>query len=151
MIKRTRRNLFISCVGILILAYLIRHQYIIQQPQDTPPISKATTQLGQATMQFPETIFDFGKIETGTIVKHSYVFTNTGIDPLVIQEVIPSCKLCTKASFTEQVVQPGEQGSILVEFNSKGRSGRQGKYVTIWSNALLSPTRVLIRGEIVGE
>jgi hypothetical protein len=148
--KHNIRNIFTSCVGILILAYLIHHQYTIQQRQDTPPMTTTGTQVApaQATLQFQETIFDFGKIEAGTIVKHAYIFTNTGTQALVIQEVIPSCKLCTQASATQLVVQPGNQGVIMVEFNSTGRVGRQGKYVTIWSNVADSPTRVLIRGEI---
>jgi hypothetical protein len=133
------------------LGYLIHYQYTIQQRQDTPSLTTATTQLaqGQATLQFQETIFDFGKIEAGTIIQHHYLFTNTGTQPLVIQEVIPSCKLCTQASATQLVIQPGEQGAIRVEFSSAGRSGKQGKYVTIRSNDPLSPARVLIRGEVV--
>jgi hypothetical protein len=148
--KHTMRNISTSCVGILILAYLIHHQYTIQQRQDTPPMTRTDTPVApaQATWQFQETIFDFGTIKAGTIVKHAYLFTNTGTQSLVIQEVIPSCKLCTQAASTRQVVQPGEQGAIIVEFNSAGRSGKQGKYVTIRSNAADSPTRVLIRGEI---
>ncbi len=148
--KHTIRNIFASCVGILILVYLIHHQYTIQQRQDMPPMTTTNTAVtqGQATLQFQGTIFDFGQIEAGTIVKHNYLFNNTGTQPLVIQEVIPSCKLCTQASAIQQVIQPGEQGAIIVEFNSTGRSGKQGKYVTIRSNAPLSPARVLIRGEV---
>lgn len=151
--KHTIRNIFASCVGLSILAYLIYHQYTVQKHQDMPPKIPTTTQVaqGQAVLQFQETIFDFGKLKADTIVKHDYVFTNTGTQPLVIQEVIPSCKLCTQAYATPLVIQPGEQGAIKVAFNSAGRSGRQGKYVTIRSNALLSPARVLIRGEVVTE
>lgn len=148
--KHTIRNIFASCVGILILTYLIHHLYTYTaQQQDAPIAPSATLAPAQATLQFQETIFDFGKIEAGTIVKHAYLFTNTGTQPLIIQEVIPSCRLCTQASAPRLVVQPGEQGTIRVEFNSAGRSGRQGKYVTIRSNAPLSPARVLIRGEVV--
>ncbi len=148
--KHNIRNIFASSIGILILTYLIHHLYSIQQRQDTPPRTAANTQVaqGQATLQFQETVFDFGTIKAGTIVKHAYLFTNTGTQLLVIQEVIPSCKLCTQASTIQQVIQPGEQGTIVVEFNSAGRTGKQGKYVTIRSNAADSPTRVLIRGEI---
>lgn len=148
--KQNIRNLFTSCVGILLLAYLIHYQYVRQKRQDISPVATTIPQIaqGQATWQFQKTIFDFGTIQAGTMVKHAYVFTNIGTQPLVIHEIIPSCKLCTKASFTRQVVQPAEQGSIMVEFNSTGRTGKQGKYVTICSNAAASPTRVLIKGEI---
>ena len=86
-------------------------------------------------------------IEQGEKVSHVFTFKNTGNEPLVLSNVKPSCG-CTTPSWTKEPVAPGEEGEILVEFDSKGKSGKQTKTVTITANTEPAKTVLTITGEI---
>ena len=47
-------------------------------------------------IQFAEIVYDFGKVSSGEVVKHSFVFTNIGTAKLEIKDVRPGCG-CTTA------------------------------------------------------
>lgn len=85
-------------------------------------------------ISFKETHFDFGKIREGAKVRHTFTFTNTGDNPLLIADAIASCG-CTVPSFSKNPVAPGEEGAIEVEFNSANRKGANHKNIVIVSNA----------------
>ncbi len=106
---------------------------------------------GLPIIAYQETIFDFGTLTAGELAKHEFSFTNQGHSPLVIYEVIPSCNLCTQATWTRQAIQPGQKGTIQVTFNSTGRSGKQGKYLIVRANTDPADTRLLIRGEVQAQ
>ena len=94
------------------------------------------------TTVFTDTTFDFGTVEAGTIVKHSFVFENKGEGDLVISNAQASCG-CTVPTFPKEPIPAGGKGKIDVEFNSTGREGPQNKTVTLFANTL-PPTRNLV-------
>lgn len=85
------------------------------------------------TISFESTVFDFGKINSGESVTHSFVFTNTGNQVLEILRVQPGCG-CTTAGTWDKRVEPGAKGSIPLQFNSTGFSGRVSKSATVHCN-----------------
>lgn len=85
-------------------------------------------------MAFAETSFDFGTINEGEVVKHTFSFTNTGEAPLVITAAKGSCG-CTVPTWPEgKSIAPGEKSEIVVSFNSKGRKNVQNKSVRLTAN-----------------
>ncbi len=95
--------------------------------------------------------YDFGTVVQGEKVKHNFVVTNTGEGKLIINNVHASCG-CTAALPEKKELAPGESTNIKVEFNSRGRSGDQLKYITIKSNDVGSPEFVLkLYGKVVKE
>lgn len=84
-------------------------------------------------IQFESSIFDFGRINSGENVTHAFVFTNTGDQVLEITRVQPGCG-CTTAGTWDKRVEPGAQGSIPLQFNSAGFSGRVTKTATVHCN-----------------
>ena len=72
-------------------------------------------------MTFDETVYDFGEIEQGTPVEHTFTFTNTGRAPLVITNATSSCG-CTVPSPPKDPIAPGETGELLVKFNGSGQN-----------------------------
>jgi hypothetical protein len=94
-------------------------------------------------IQFAEKEFDFGKLNSGDVVKHSFRFTNIGTAMLEIKEVRPSCG-CTTAGVWDKQVEPGGIGSIPLQFNSTGFGGAVAKVATVICN---DPTQsnVLLR------
>ena len=84
-------------------------------------------------MSFDATDHDFGIINEGDVVEHTFTFTNTGKAPLVIVNAKGSCG-CTVPEWTKEPVAPGATGSMLVKFNSNGKPNAQNKQVTITAN-----------------
>src|SRR5688572_14893298 len=79
---------------------------------------------------------DFGDIAQGDKVEHTFHFTNTGNEPLIITNVQVSCGCTTPYGYTHDPIDPGGKGEITVAFNSAGKMGKQNKPVTIISNAV---------------
>jgi len=82
---------------------------------------------------FDQTAYDFGKVESGELIKHTFFFTNTGNALLEVSDVRPSCG-CTAAGAWDKQVEPGKFGSIPVQFNSTGYGGAVHKSVTVVCN-----------------
>ena len=84
-------------------------------------------------IQFASTEYDFGKVEAGVVVKHDFVFTNTGRATLEIGDVRPECGCTTAGTWTKKV-KPGRTGIIPLEFNSGNFSGAVSKQATVICN-----------------
>jgi hypothetical protein len=97
---------------------------------------------------FEENSYDFGTIQEGEEVEHTFKFTNTGEAPLVIQKATATCG-CTVPSYPRQPVAPGESGEILVKFNSTNKPGIQNKTVSITANTRPTVTRLTIKSNVV--
>lgn len=96
--------------------------------------SLLTTLFAQPIFQFKEEVFDFGIVEEGTKVSHSFEFTNVGDEPLTILRVNTTCG-CTTPEWTKEAIAPGEKGKIDIIFDSTGRPGKTVRPVYIQSNA----------------
>jgi len=97
---------------------------------------------------FEVSTHDFGNIEQGEKVNYVFKFENTGIEPLVLSNVLTTCG-CTATSWPREPIVPGEGGEIAVSFNSAGKMGKQNKVVTIVSNAVNGQERVKIISNII--
>jgi hypothetical protein len=96
---------------------------------------------------FENNVFDFGTIPEGQIVAHNFKLSNKGKTDLLIRNVKASCG-CTAVK-NENIVKPGQTTDLKVEFNSKGKRGRQNKSVTVITNDPNNSTMVLrITGNI---
>jgi Protein of unknown function (DUF1573) len=91
------------------------------------------SQLPLTTIGFPKEAHNFGKVKEGQKVLHTFKFTNTGKEPLLITAVKPSCG-CTTPSYSKNTIQPGEEGFVEVQFDSKGRVGANHKSVEVFAN-----------------
>ena len=84
-------------------------------------------------ISFGSTVYDFGKASSGELVRHDFVFTNTGTATLEIAEVRPGCG-CTTAGAWDKIVLPGQTGRIPLQFNSTGFGGGVSKSATVTCN-----------------
>ncbi|UYZ62163.1 DUF1573 domain-containing protein [Hymenobacter weizhouensis] len=101
-------------------------------------------------MTFAKAEHDFGDIKPGEVVKHTFEFTNTGKSPLLIETATASCG-CTTPNWTKEPVQPGQKGTIEVQFDSHGKTGIQNKEVAIQANTQPSITKVTIKTNILPD
>src|SRR5689334_22874776 len=107
-----------------------------QQPQAVPGVNTGSSaaavpapSTGGPQIQFDNQVYDFGKVTAGDVVKHTFVFTNTGTQTLELSDVHPSCG-CTTAGDWTRKVEPGQTGSIPLQVNTANFNGAVTKTVT---------------------
>lgn len=118
-------------LGVLSCNKITTEKTEVKNEQIATKSETKTTEL--PVMSFDKKLHDFGTINEGDVVKHTFTFTNTGSVPLVILSAKGSCG-CTVPKWTKEPISPGASGEILVEFNSKGKPNLQSKKVTITTN-----------------
>jgi len=88
---------------------------------------------GAPRIRFQATTYDFGKLSSGQVARHDFIFTNVGTAILEITGVRPACG-CTEAGDWTKTVEPGKTGTIPLQFNSAGFSGMVMKTATVTCN-----------------
>jgi hypothetical protein len=97
-------------------------------------------------IEFASQYFDFGRVSAGELVRHDFVFTNTGNALLEITGVRPGCG-CTTAGAWDRQVEPGKTGVIPLQFSSANFNGKVTKSATVTCN---DATRTNVVLEITG-
>ncbi|MBI5647524.1 MAG: DUF1573 domain-containing protein [Ignavibacteriae bacterium] len=79
-----------------------------------------------------ESDYNFGKVDGGVPVKHTFVFKNTCTSVVEIDQVRASCG-CTAAVISEKSVKPGGEAKIDVTFTPpNGTRGTVSKTVSVY-------------------
>jgi hypothetical protein len=102
----------------------------------------------KATLTFDKNIHDFGDINQGDVVSHSFKFKNTGKSPLILTNVQVTCG-CTAPKWPKEPIMPGKTAVIEVSFNSAGKMGKQNKVITVTSNASNATEYLTINSNIL--
>ena len=112
-------------------------------------MASVTYASAQAKIKFDKTTHNFGKFEESEKQHASFTFTNTGNQPLVINQVMASCG-CTNVKYEKKPVAPGQSGKIEVTYEGEGKfPGYVKKNITVRSNADGAETvRLYIEGEM---
>ena len=85
------------------------------------------------TIQFEDSVVNFGKIKASNAVFVSFKFKNTGSRPLLLSEVKPSCG-CTVVSYPKEVIQPDKEGVIKATLNTASLKGFVSKTIRVVAN-----------------
>jgi hypothetical protein len=93
-----------------------------------PPEPKATV---------PEPVKDFGTVDKGVQLTHSFEIRNQGAAPLKIDRVVPACG-CTVARFDREI-PPGGSGQVHAEVDTSTLSGATSRDIEVYTNAPNSP------------
>ena len=99
------------------------------------------------TMDFTDTVHNFGTIHEKEIVEYEFTFINHGKTPLLINSAVGSCG-CTVPSYPHDPIPPGKSTIMKVTFNSTGKSGHQEKAVTIHTNTIRGLHMLYIKADI---
>ncbi len=102
-----------------------------------------------AIITWQKSTFDFGDINQGDKVNHTFKFTNTGNLPLVITNVEVTCGCTTPKGWGRDAIAPGSQGEITVAFDSSGKFGKQNKVITVISNSTGTTNQVMITANVL--
>jgi len=142
-----KRTLFIASLAAITLASCSSATDRIK------PIGQASTNSmldALPVINFEEEFHDFGEVQEGDVVEHTFVFTNEGDGPLIISNAQGSCG-CTVPDWPRQPIAPGQKGQIKVSFNSTGRAGRQDKRVTLTTNAVPQTKTLNITSNVIAS
>ena len=93
-------------------------------------------------MYFNDTQHDFGKLHEGDVVDYTFSFQNKGNENLDIRNVKTSCG-CTAALVSSKTIEPGKEGTLKVELDTKNHVGKMSRRITIYSNDPTNPDMVL--------
>ncbi len=108
--------------------------------------------LAGAFITWEKATHDFGDINQGDKIEHTFRFTNIGNEPLIITNVSTQCGCTAPKGWPRDPVQPGDTGEITISFNSTGKFGRQNKVATVISNAVNTDgAQLLLSGNITGN
>ena len=101
-----------------------------RQSEEKPPEKPA----GKPEISFLATTHDFGTLEQGEKVAHTFRFVNTGDGKLLITNALASCG-CTVPKYTMEPIAPGDTGRVEVVFNTGHFVGNQFKSLKVFTNA----------------
>ncbi|MFN3341805.1 MAG: DUF1573 domain-containing protein [Flavobacteriales bacterium] len=125
---------FISSIGLLFVGLLLAGNVNAQAVKG-------------AVITFDKDEHNYGNIKQGGNGECEFKFTNTGTEPLIIQDAKGSCG-CTVPEWPKGAIKPGESAVIKVKYDTK-RVGPINKSVTVTSNAVNEGTKVLrIKGTV---
>jgi hypothetical protein len=98
-------------------------------------------------IEFDKEVHDYGNIEQHANGVCEFTVTNTGNEPLIISQAKGSCG-CTVPSYAKEPIMPGATSVVKVKYDTN-RVGPINKSVTITSNAVNAPTKVIrIKGNV---
>jgi len=113
------------------------------QPTEPPVPSGPPT-----SIQFAQMEHSFGTIDQDSENTHVFEFTNTGDNPLIIQNAQGSCG-CTVPEYPKEPIAPGATGEIKVVYKPGKQKGNQTKTVTITANTDPITTQLKIGAEVL--
>lgn len=110
-----------------------------QEEGPTGPQPSATE--AQPTVTIAEPVIDVGAVPAGEPVRAEFTIRNEGAAPLELVQVRPACG-CTVAEYDE-VIGPGESGSVTAEVDTTNIVGPNAKAITVYTNDARNPRIVL--------
>ena len=127
-----------------------------QTPNNQPQNANPTTpeQPGAESEARPRTSlnwsskeYDFGDIKQDSENEHVFKFTNTGDEPLIIEDAKGSCG-CTVPEFPKQPIPPGGTDEIRVVYKPGKQKNNQTKKVTVTANTDPVQTILTIKANV---
>ena len=136
------KNNKIVAIGNPILNPLVKELYLekLTEMQGSKP------QAMQTEVSLDKAELDFGTFPKNEVKDGKFLLTNTGKNLLVVYDVITSCG-CTKAEYSKNPVRPGETLELTVRYEAD-EVGLFNKMLTVYSNAIGSPLKLRVKGQV---
>lgn len=80
-------------------------------------VSVFAQKAGNEVYKFDTENFNYGQIKQNSPATATFIVTNKGNKPLIIEDARPSCG-CTVGDFTKAPIAPGKTGKITAVFNA---------------------------------
>ena len=126
----------------MITAFVAISSILAVSAQTTP----ATENKNAAEITFDKETHDFGIISQNQPDTYTFMFKNTGKEPLIITNAQASCG-CTTPEWTKEPIMPGKKGFVKATYNAASL-GVFNKAVTVMSNAKTATVTLYIKGDV---
>jgi len=97
--------------------------------------------------EFSKELHKFGEISEGEIAICEFYFKNIGQRDLIISTIESNCG-CTNIKWDKQPIKFGQESKITIEFDSKGRYGKQYKVITLLCNTLEKEKKLYVTAQV---
>ena len=104
----------------------------------------------QGKFSFDRKVHKFPKTKEGVILEHDYHFTNTGNQPILIEEIKVECS-CTQVTFPKEPILPRKKGVIHLTFDTNNKYLFQDRILEVHSNAKKSPVNIRLKVMVINE
>lgn len=84
-------------------------------------------------IRWDKTEVNFDTIEQGMKLRTRFICYNRSDSSLVFENLIASCG-CVASRWQKTPILPGDSSVITVDFDTKGKSGRQHRIIAVYSN-----------------
>ena len=110
----------------------------------TTLISSAIALQQFAELSFEKKIVKFPDSPEGVLLTEYIQFSNTGQLPLIFENYKVSCP-CTKLVLPEHPIAPGARDSILLTFDTTGKSYFQDREILIFANTKKKMEKIKVK------
>lgn len=93
-----------------------------------------------------DTTYDFGVLEKGDEQSCVFKFRNCSAEPVIIQNVRPSCG-CTIPDYPEEAIQPGAMSEIKVVFTARTQ-GHFLRLIKVYFDKQPKAEKLYVEGEV---
>jgi len=108
-------------------------------------------ELKGAQIEFEQEVIDYGNVEYASNGEREFVIKNIGDAPLIITRTKGSCG-CTVPTKPTEPILPGKTAVMKVKYDTKRANQAFSKSITVTSNAVNSPTKVVkIKGKVLAN
>jgi hypothetical protein len=97
--------------------------------------------------KFTSESINLGTIKQGVPATATFVVTNIGTEPLIIEQATPTCG-CTIGDYTKEPIAPGKTGTITATFNAAALN-RFEKHMTVKFAGIDAVQSITISGDVV--
>ena len=104
--------------------------------------------LAQPRIHFDTNFYDVGKIIEGSYFKKEIKFTNTGNQPLIINNASTSDG-GFYAEYPKAPIEPGKSSAIVCHYDTRGKEGTFHKSITISSTAREGYCYISVKGHVI--
>jgi hypothetical protein len=129
-----------------LLTVLLISVFVVSTSCSQSPDSLLWKNKNAPKIEFENQVHDFGTILQGGNGTYEFIFTNTGKEPLILNNVKSSCG-CTKPEWSAEPVKHGQKAAVKVGYNTR-LVGPFAKTITVFSNASNSTVTLTIKGAV---
>jgi Protein of unknown function (DUF1573) len=97
--------------------------------------------------KFASETIDLGKVKQGVPATATFVVTNVGTEPLIIEQANPTCG-CTMGDYTKAPIASGKTGTITATYNAAGVS-HFDKHLTVKFAGVDEIKSITITGDVL--
>lgn len=106
-------------------------------------------ELNGAKIEFAQEVIDYGEVAYASNGEREFIIKNIGDAPLIITNTKGSCG-CTVPTRPKEPIMPGKEAVMKVKYDTRRGGQPFSKTITVSSNAVNFPTKVVrIKGRVL--